>query len=118
MTDGEPISYEALATGTDVLASDGVGIGTVEHVLQVPELDLFDGLVVATAHGLRFVDRDQIASITTLAVTTTLSSSDAAQLPAPEGSPVYRVDALQDVGPSLTAHLGRLFRREHWTQEK
>ena len=114
VTDEEPISYQVLATGTDVRTVDGTSIGTVAHVLQEPELDLFDGIAIATHHGLRFVDRDQITSITTRAVTTTLSSADAANLPEPEGEPVFHVDALHDVGPALTARLGRMFRREHW----
>jgi hypothetical protein len=118
MTNGEPISYRALAVGTDVMNIDGTSIGTVEHVLQEPDLDLFDGIVIATSAGIRFVDRDQITSITTTSVATSLSAADAAQLPEPEGSPVYGVNALQDVGPALTARLGRMFRRAHWTREK
>jgi hypothetical protein len=41
----------------------------------------------------------------------------AAQLPAPQGSPVYHVDALADSGHSLHDILGRLFRRPHWLRE-
>jgi len=117
MTSGEPIAYQALRPGTDVVDTDGGSIGTVEHVLQEPDLDLFDGIVIATSAGIRFVDRDQITSITTTSVETSLSAADASQLPEPEGSPVYGVDALQDVGPALTARLGRMFRRAHWTRE-
>lgn len=114
----EPISYLALQKGTPVRSAAGQQFGTVEHVLQVPELDLFDGIVVATAHGLRFVDRDRIASITTTAVRCTLSDAEAASLPPPSGPPVYRVDAFEDVGPALTARLGRLFDRHHWLREE
>ena len=116
--DDDEISYLALANGTGVQSSSGTTFGTVEHVLQIPELDLFDGIVVATAHGLRFVDRDQITQITTSAVRCALSDEETANLPAPGGPPVYRVDALQDVGPSLTARLGRMFRREHWVEKR
>jgi hypothetical protein len=118
MTDEEPISYMALEPGTEVVTVDGTSIGTVEHVLQEPDLDLFDGIVVAVARGIRFIDRNQITTITTMRVTTTLSVSDAAQLPEPEGNPVYHVNALQDVGPKLTARLGRMFRREHWIKDE
>ena len=38
-------------------------------------------------------------------------------MPEPEGNPVYHVNALQDVGPKLTARLGRMFRREHWIKD-
>jgi hypothetical protein len=114
VADEEPISYQALAVGTDIRTADGISIGTVAHVLQEPDLDLFDGIAIQTSHGLRFVDRDQITTITTRTVTTTLTLSDAEKLPEPEGDPVYHVNALQDVGPALTARLGRMFRREHW----
>ena len=43
----------ALAVGTPVLSSSNTEFGTVEHVLQVPEEDLFDGIAVKTKHGLR-----------------------------------------------------------------
>ena len=118
MTDEEPISYMALVPGTEVCTADGTTIGTVEHVLQEPDLDLFDGIVVAVPRGIRFIDRDRITTITTAKVTTTLTVADAAQLPEPEGNPVYHVNALQDVGPKLTARLGRMFRREHWIKDE
>jgi uncharacterized Fe-S cluster-containing radical SAM superfamily protein len=43
------ISYQALRKGVPVRASGGEEVGTVEHVLQVPELDVFDGIVLTTA---------------------------------------------------------------------
>jgi len=47
--DTEPaVSYRAAVPGTPVLTRTGKEIGTLEHVLGVPEEDLFDGLVVAT----------------------------------------------------------------------
>ena len=116
--DDDEISYLALAVGTGVQSSTGTTFGTVEHVLQIPELDLFDGIVVATQHGLRFVDRDQITEITSHVVRCALTDDEAANLPPPGGPPVYRVDALQDVGSSLSARLGRMFRREHWIEKR
>jgi hypothetical protein len=114
VSDEEPVSYQGLSVGTIVCTADGVNIGTVEHVLQEPDLDLFDGIAISTQHGLRFVDRDQITSITTQKVTTILTAEQAQSLPEPEGDPVYHVDALQDVGPALTARLGMMFRRTRW----
>ena len=113
---GTPISYEALATKTPVLDASGAEFGTVAHVLADEHLDVFDGIVVKTHRGIRFVDRDQIGAITTTAVQTTLSDAEADALPAPDGEPIFEVDALQGVGPSLTAHLRKLFGREHWTR--
>jgi hypothetical protein len=118
MGDSTPISYLALAVGTPVLSSSGTQIGTVEHVLQVPEEDLFDGIVLTTDRGLRFVDRDQIRNMTTAAVNCSLSDDEAAALPAPHGTEVYHVNALQDVGSSLTARLGRMFGRERWIPDE
>lgn len=111
-----PISYEALAVKTPVLTASGHEIGTVAHVLADEHLDLFDGIVVKTHQGIRFVERDQISSITTAAVTTTIADADADALPKPDGEPIYEVDALQGIGPSLTDHLRKLFGREHWTR--
>jgi hypothetical protein len=116
MTEGEPISYEALAVGTPVVTATGALIGHVEHVLQVPELDLFDGLVVKTHHGLRFVDRDQITDITTAEVGTTITDDQVASLPQPRGNLVLHPDLARDEGHSLTAWYGRLFGRQHWKE--
>jgi hypothetical protein len=113
---GTPISYEALALKTPVLTASGAEIGTVAHVLADEHLDVFDGIVVKTHHGIRFVDRDQISAITTTEVSTTVADADVDALPAPSGEPIYEVDALQGIGPSLTAHLRKLFGREHWTR--
>jgi len=118
MSEEIPISYLALQVGTPVQSSTGQTFGTVAHVLQVPELDLFDGIVVKIHKGLRFVERDQITEITARVVTCALTDEEVANLPPPEGTPVYHVDALQDVGPGLSARLGRMFRREHWIADK
>src|ERR1700691_3132749 len=114
MDEGRPISYEALAVGTPVLSSSGDEFGQVHHVLQVPELDLFDGIAVKTKHGLRFVDRDQITEITTTLVRCALTDDEAADLPAPRGAFLVHPDTARDEGPSLSARYGRLFGREKW----
>ena len=117
MTDDTAISYQAAASGTPVLTSTGTQIGTLEHVLEVPEVDVFDGIVIATGAGLRFIDADYVHLITRSRIVCSLDDAQAAQLPPPEGAPVYRVDALQDSGHSLHDVLGRLFRRPHWSRE-
>jgi hypothetical protein len=116
MAEGTPISYEALAVGTPVLSSSGNQFGKVEHVLQIPEEDLFDGIAVKTHHGLRFVDRDQIVAMTTTSVQCALTDEEAAVLPAPRGALVLHPDTAHDEGPSLTARFGRLFGREKWKE--
>lgn len=116
--DGTPIAYDGLAKGTPVVTRDGHQFGTVEHVLSIPEEDLFDGLVVATEGGIRFVDRDQTIALYEERVVCDLDDAAAAALPEPDGPPVYGVNALQDVGPNLTDRLGRLFRRATWVERK
>ena len=120
MTDqpaGDPIAYMALELGTTVVASDGSHIGKVAHVLSIPEEDLFDGIVVDTDAGVRFVDRDQIAEITTTRVLCELTAEQAAGLPAPDGEETYHVDATKDTGEGLSARFGRLFHRERWIRD-
>jgi hypothetical protein len=116
MDDGQPVSYLGLPVGAAVLSSTDTQFGTVEHVLQIPELDIFDGIAVKTKHGLRFVDRDQITDITTTLVRCALTDEEAAALPVPEGTLVLHPDTAHDEGPSLTARFGRLFGREHWKE--
>ena len=111
---GRPISYEALPVGTPVVSAAGTEFGTVHHVLQIPKLDLFDGISVKTRHGLRFVDRDQITDITTTVVRCSLTDDEAASLPAPDGAPALELDLARDEGSSITARRGRLFGRSHW----
>jgi hypothetical protein len=109
------LSYQAAVPGTPVFTRSGKEIGTLEHVLEVPGLDLFDGIVVATDWGLRFIDADQIEMITITNVRCRLDDAEAARLPPPDGAAVYRVSALDEIGDSLHERLGLMFRRPHWT---
>jgi hypothetical protein len=111
------LSYQAAVPGTPVFTRSGKEIGTLEHVLEVPGLDLFDGIVVATDWGLRFIDAGQIEMITITNVRCRLDDAEAARLPPPDGAAVYRVSALDEIGDSLHERLGRMFRRPHWTGE-
>ena len=117
MTDDAAISYQAAARGTPVLSSTGNQIGTLEHVLEAPEVDVFDGIVIATKDGLRFIDADYVQEITRSHIRCSLDDTQAGRLPPPDGAPVYRVDALADSGHSLHDVLGRLFRRPRWIRE-
>ena len=117
MAQGTPISYQAATRGTPVLSSSGARIGTLEHVLEVRDLDIFEGIVVATHHGLRFIDADHLPEITTAQIKSSLSDAQAAELPPPAGPPVYKVDALADSGHDLHDVLRRMFGRPHWKRE-
>jgi hypothetical protein len=118
VTDDAAISYQAAVPGTPVLSSTGSQIGTLEHVLQVPQLDVFDGIVIATRAGLRFIDADDVERITRSYIRCSIDDAQAGQLPPPDGPPVYRVDALADTGNSMHDILGRLFRRPRWIRER
>src|ERR1700729_3351088 len=102
----------ALSVGTPVLSSTGSEFGSVEHVLQIPEEDLFDGIAVKTHHGLRFVDRDQITDIITTLVRWSLTDEEEPNLPAPKGPLVLHPDTARDEGPWMTARFVDLFGRD------
>jgi hypothetical protein len=114
--DTEPaVSYHAAVPGTPVLTTTGNEIGTLEHVLEVPSEDRFDGLVIATDWGLRFVHADQVELITVRHVRSRLDDGQAGRLPPPRGTVVYRVSSLDEIGDALDERLGRMFGRPHWT---
>ncbi len=82
----------------------------VEHVLRVPEEEgLFNGIVAATANGLRLVNHLQIDEMTTVHVRSSLADEQVASLPAPNGNPVYSGGLLQDTEELLHDRFGRLF---------
>ena len=147
MEDEFLVSYEAVTPGVPVLTRDKEQFGILEHVLEVPQLDLFDGIVVwvgggaftdreiqkelskghqAAARGLehashsgslRFVDADKIAAITAGYIRCDLDRSGVGLLAPPDGTPVYHVNMLGETGPALHDRIGRMFRRPHWTRE-
>jgi Uncharacterized protein conserved in bacteria (DUF2171) len=112
------ISYQSLGKGVPVRSSDGEEIGTVEHVLQVPELDVFDGIVLKTSGGLRFADANQVADITDQYVVLNLAAEEAERLGRPEGPPVFHADPSEDAGGSLHDWFGRTFGRGHWKSDR
>ena len=111
------ISYQALRTGVPVRASGGEEIATVEHVLQVPELDVFDGIVLTTAGGLRFADANQVADITDRYVVLKLPAEEADRLGRPQAPAAYHGDPSEHAGGSLDAWFGRTFGRGHWKRD-
>ncbi len=118
VTDDTPIAYTALQKGTPVFTSDGIEIGRVEHVLQDPSLDLFDGLAVKTGKGLRFVDAKRVGRITEASVQTNIADDEVRTLPEPHGSEVLDADPDEYGGNGLSAWFGRMFLREHWMRRK
>jgi len=103
----DPIAYTALQPGTPVHTSDGLPFATVRSVLVDDKVSVFDGIVVQTDEGTRFVDADHVGSIHTTHVRTTLSAEQAANLPLPDGSTLVDIKP----GRSMTDRLGRMFGR-------
>lgn len=104
---GDPIAYTALQPGTPVQTRDGRPFASVEAVLVDEKVAVFDGIVVKTEAGRRFVDADQIGPIFTTHVLTTLSGEQAAALPEPDGSSLIDIKP----GTSIADRLGRMFGR-------
>jgi hypothetical protein len=106
---GAPTSYLTLEPGTPVFASDGTEVGRVEHVLAVPEADIFDGLVVKLREGgHRFVDAPEVADMATGGVTLTLDAGAVGALPEPSANPAEMSADPDDTSESeLTRKLRR-----------
>jgi hypothetical protein len=83
MDEGPLSSYLLLANNTPVYCSDGLTAGTVKEVLREPNRDIFDGLVVATRTGDRYVSADLVAAIHERGVDITLPYEETDELPAP-----------------------------------
>ena len=84
--DDHQIGYQALPRGVPVHAADGAQVGTVYRVLDNAREHIFDGIVLATERGRRFVDAPEVARITRSRVTLTIDAAEAAELPPHEGA--------------------------------
>jgi hypothetical protein len=101
--EGHAVSYKLLQRGTSVHSSDGQEIGMVERVLENPREHIFDGIVIITARGERFVDAPEVARIAERRVTLSIPAAEAAQLPEPDpGAPEFKANL-------ASGRLSRLF---------
>ena len=109
--DGYAISYKVLERGTPVVDRDGGEVGSVREVLENKAEHIFDGLVLDTPAGQRFVDAPEVARIAELRVTLTLDAAGAAALPERDsaGAPTFRANAR---GGRLSRFLGGGWKRE------
>jgi hypothetical protein len=80
--DGPQIGYQALPRGIPVHSADGVEIGRVHRVLDNAREHIFDGIVVSTENGNRFVDAPEVRRITERRVTLSITAAEARRLPA------------------------------------
>ena len=83
--DDHQIGYQALPRGAKVVSSDGVEVGTVHRVQDNAREHIFDGIVVRTRDGMRFVDAPEVARITRRQVTLTIDAAEASGLPEHRG---------------------------------
>jgi len=124
-----PIAYSGVTPGVPVLTRDGEQFGFLEHVLEVAEEDVFEGIVVWVGsggwadrriqrdvslghrsaarflesfrpHDLRFVEADRVAAITVGYIRCDLDLSEAAALPPPTGAPVFYANAIDQATPT------------------
>ena len=109
--DGHAISYKVLERGTPVVDRDGGEIGTVREVLENKAEHIFDGLVLDTPTGQRFVDAPEVARIAERRVTLALDAQSAAALPERDraGGATFRADVR---GGRLSRFLGGGWKRD------
>jgi hypothetical protein len=79
--DGHAIGYKVLKRGTTVRSSDGVQVGTVRRVEDNTREHIFDGIVIDTPDGRRFVDAPEVARIFERAVVLSITADEARSLP-------------------------------------
>jgi len=91
--DGAPLAYTALAAGTPVYAADGDYVGSLVEVVDDPEEDIFEGIVVQTTAGRRFVGATEVGPCAERAVRLRIPAADVAKLSAPrEARPIRAED--------------------------
>jgi hypothetical protein len=81
----EPVGYLALPRGTPVVTSDGVTVGKVHKVQHHERERIFDGLVVQTDDGRRFVDAPEVGHLTRRQVDLLIDSTAFAASSEPHG---------------------------------
>jgi uncharacterized protein YrrD len=107
---GQPSSYLVLSDGVPVYSSDGKLLGKVQHVLDVPEDDIFDGFVIDTSvlpGGHRFVDAPEVDEIFERGVVLKIDAASAEQLPEPSPNPGVIEVGPDDMVPEHHAKLRR-----------
>lgn len=104
---GDPISWRVLEQHTPVYAQGGARVGVVRRVMALEEQDIFDGLVVHTRDGDRFVPGEHVAEIREHAVALELDEDAVVALERPTPGPAaMAVDA-----DTLSGRGGRRLRR-------
>jgi Mrp family chromosome partitioning ATPase len=110
---GHAIGYKVLKRGTPVRSSDGVQVGTVRRVQDNAREHIFDGIVIDTPGGRRFVDAPEVARILERAVVLTITAAEAKELPEQGSAMAERMRGATTV--RRAKRLGRSV-RERWDQ--
>lgn len=111
---GAPSSYLELGKGAECFTSDGEKVGKVEHVLAVPEDDIFDGIVLDTSvlpGGHRFVDAEQVEEIFDRGVLLKIDRKAAEDLPEPTANPAAMEVTVDDLAEGGEGKLKRKLHR-------
>ena len=101
------IGWKVLPKGTPVVTSDAVEVGTVVKAQEDERTHIFDGIVIRTEAGRRFVDAPEIERITNLRVTLTIDAAAAAELPEHRGLRGRLEGAAQRRARRMRRRLGR-----------
>jgi hypothetical protein len=99
MDEGPPSSYLLLAKDTPVFGSDGGVAGRVKEVLCDRGEDIFDGLVVSTPLGDRYLEADQVTAIHERGVDVAIPTGETLQLPLPAPHRRIKYDVVADERP-------------------
>ncbi len=111
---GQPSSYLSLSKGAECYTCDGEKVGKVEHVLAVPEDDIFDGIVLDTSvlpGGHRFVDAEQVEEIFDRGVLLKIDRQVAENLPEPTANPAAMEVTADDLAEGDEGKLKRKLHR-------
>ena len=111
---GDPISYMVLAEGTRVEGRDGGEVGSVKRVLADETADIFDGLILDTDDGDRFVDAPQVAELYANLVILEMNAEEARRLPEPTPSPAAVDLDADDIAGDTTGDKVRDAARRAW----
>ena len=122
--DSIPTSFLTLEVGTEVVDRFGAHVGEVHRVL-VLETGGFDGIVVRTPAGNRFVDAPEVRRISQGAVTLGITVEEVAH-PSPDGHRVYglpearhdRVDVTEADRDEVLDCLKRAYVRDELTTDQ
>jgi hypothetical protein len=105
--DDHQIGYQALPRGVPIVTADGVTVGTVAKVLDNAREHIFDGIVMKTDKGRRFVDAPEVARISLRQVTLNIDAAEAASLPEHRGTLGAVETNLRRSGTRWKRRLGR-----------